>query len=145
MAKIEPVMGPDGRPDVYNPQERYAKARTTRLNPHGAGPFCRLKIPGLPTASGVYAVSLDGKVAYVGCAENLSERWGPRGYGLISPRNCYVGGQPTNCKINGRILRVKLEGDRADLYFHETRAFKAVERELIDALSPPWNGQTPRF
>lgn len=74
MAKIEPVMGPDGRPDVYNPQERYAKARTTRLNPHGAGPFCRLKIPGLPTASGVYAVSLDGKAAYVGCAENLSER-----------------------------------------------------------------------
>lgn len=86
------------------PQDRYTKAATTPLNPSGAGPFCRFKVTGLPSSSGVYVVTVDGGVVYVGRAENLSERWGQRGYAPIQPRNCFVGGQSTNCKINHRVL-----------------------------------------
>ena len=143
VASIEAAVGPDGKPRKFRPHKRYARAQTTPLNPHGAGPFCLLKMKELPTTSGVYAVCVDGKVMYVGSASDLSERWGPRGYGRISPRNCFKGGQSTNCKINNRILRAMCADSRVDLWFHETPEPKPTEADLIDALSPSWNHQAP--
>lgn len=127
----------------YRPQKEYSEAETTRLNQHGRGQFCRLQVKGLPTVPGVYALTVDGDVVYVGQTGNLAERWGPRGYGTISPRNCYVGGQSTNCKINGSILKADERNSQIDLWFHETSDPKPCEVKLISGLAPPWNAQIP--
>jgi len=88
---------------------------------------------------GVYALMKDGAVCYIGECEDLGKRFN-MGYGNISPKNCYQGGQPTNCKINHRVLEVSKAGGRIDLYFHQTSQRKAVEKLLIVRCSPPWNG-----
>ena len=143
-AVIELDRGSDGAPLEFMPQSKYSGADTMRLNRYGAGPFCRFTVQDLPRTSGVYALTIDGVLAYVGLAKDLAQRWGPQGYANISPRACYVGGQSTNCKVNSNILRAAREGPRIDLWIHETFDREPVEARLIHALSPPWNGQQPR-
>ena len=140
---IEPDRDDDGAPLEFMPQSRYEGAENTRLNRYGEGPFCRFTVKDLPSTSGVYALTVDGVVAYVGKADNLTQRWGPQGYGNISPRNCYVGGQSTNCKVNNYILLCTREDRRTDLWIHETSDAGSVEAKVIRELDPPWNGQIP--
>lgn len=138
---IEPETGPDGLPLECMPQAKYAKAAQTRLNRHGQGPFCRFSVSGLPATSGVYAVTVGRILKYVGIANDLRQRWGPQGYARIHPKNCYVGGQSTNCKVNNRILRAAKEGSKVELWIHETPDPRLLEERLIDELDPPWNAQ----
>ena len=142
-AVIELERGPDGCPREFMPQSRYGRAGTMRLNRNGNGPFCRLSVKGLPSTTAVYAVTIGSALAYVGKARNLARRWGPMGYGRISPRNCYEGGQSTNCKVNHNILEAAREGRQVDLWFHEALAPRLIESRLIRKLAPPWNGQRP--
>ena len=50
---IDPDRTQDGMVSEFMPQARYAKANTTRLNPHGGGPFCRFLVPDAPHRCGV--------------------------------------------------------------------------------------------
>ena len=143
-AVIELERGSNGAPLEFMPQSKYSGAETIRLNRYRAGPFCRLTVLDLPRTSGVYALTIDGTLVYVGIAKDLARRWGPQGYGRIAPRACYVGGQSTNCKVNNRILISTCNGQRIDLWIHETFEPEPVEARLIHALSPPWNGQQPK-
>jgi hypothetical protein len=63
------------------------------------------------------------------------------GYGQISPRNCFDGGQPTNCKVNRHVLDAVAEGKQPELWFLETQHRKSIESELIRIFNPPWNVQ----
>jgi hypothetical protein len=142
VGELDPDRDANGQPLEFMPQAAYAKAATTRLNPHGEGPFCRLRIAQKVREPGVYAILSGGKVRYIGIADDLAERWGPRGYGAIHPRNCYVGGQPTNCKINGTVLREVKAGKRLHLYFARVlEDRRQVEAQLVAALRPPLNGR----
>lgn len=90
VARISPEAGPDGKPLEDVPRRRYYAAASTPLNRHGKGPFCRFSVAGLPAAPGVYALTVAQQLAYVGIAtKSLRERWGPRGYAEIQPRNCF--------------------------------------------------------
>ena len=122
-----------------SPQARYMKSATTPLHKHGHDTFCRFRIAIPSGLMGVYALMKDVAVCYIGECEDLGKRFN-MGYGNISPKNCYQGGQPTNCKINHRVLEVSKAGGRIDLYFHQTSQRKAVEKLLIVRCSPPWNG-----
>lgn len=143
-AAIEPERGPGGILVEFMPQSRYAHADTTPLNRYGQGPFCRFDIPGLPATSGVYVVTVDDALAYLGISVDLAQRWGPMGYANISPRNCFVGGQSTNCKVNHYILLAARDGRRVDLWIHEGPDPAPIETSLIRRLDPPWNGHRPR-
>jgi hypothetical protein len=131
----------EGAIRTYMPQDRYEERATTPLNSYGMGPFCRLHVASRTRESGVYVVTVDDGVRYVGEAEDLAARWGARGYGSIQPRNCYRGGQPTNCKINALVLRTARSGGELDLFFSPVAGRKAVEARLISELRPPWNGR----
>ena len=141
---IDPERGADGALLEFMPQSRYTRADTTRLNRYGEGPFCRFDALGLPPTSGVYAVTVDDNLAYVGKAVDLARRWGPTGYATISPVNCYVGGQSTNCKVNHFVLLAAREGRRVDLWIYEAADPTPIEARLIRQLEPPWNGQSPQ-
>ncbi len=120
------------------PQSRYRNSGGIRLNKYGQGPFCRFRIPSHRHQAGVYAIIVDSVVSYIGECENLSNRYN-MGYGNISPRNCFVGGQETNCRVNTLIYRASTEGRQITLWFLKTEAFKSVEQELRALLMPEWN------
>lgn len=123
------------------PQSRYARSDDVPLNRYGHGPFCRLRVPGLPATAGVYMVMLADNVMYVGIAQDLRQRWGLAGYGSIQPKNCYAGGQSTNCKVNNLVLQNARSGGHLDVYFLQTDDRATIERQLITAQNPPWNGR----
>ena len=140
---IEPECGPDGQPREFMPQSRYRHAATTPLNAAGAGPFCRFKIGKGRNQPGLYVLTIDGEATYVGECANLAVRWGLTQYGSISPKNCFRGGQSTNCRINGLILLAAKAGRTIQLWFRpllvSTDERRGAETRLIQALKPNWN------
>jgi hypothetical protein len=136
---LEVERGVDGVPIEFRPAPRLAASATSVLHAYGDGPFCRIVPPALPAGSGVYIVCNGTAVLYVGEARDLRKRWGLGGYGSIQPRNCYVGGQSTNCRVNGLVLEALRSGGSLSLWVRACDDFKELERGLISTLRPPWN------
>lgn len=120
------------------PQSRYANARGDPLNNYGAGPFCKFVIPRTYRQSGVYLIFAGDDLKYVGECANLSARFNA-GYGNISPKNCFKGGQETNCRLNNLIYVAVTSGEALTLWFHPTSNYKTVEATLRSTLRAPWN------
>ena len=116
-------------------------AATIRKNKYAAGPFCRFQLTKASTQPGVYIITIDDELKYIGECENFAARFSSSGYGTIAPRNCHHDGQSTNCRLNARILAHAKAGLTINLWFIPTPDHKRVEAELIAALSPPWNGR----
>lgn len=139
---IDAARDETGVPVTYTAWERFANPKGLALNKWGAGPFVRLQPPPLPKLPGVYTVTKGELVQYVGIAKaNLFERWGRRGYSVIDPRNCFVGGQSTNCHLNHLIGDRLGRDERLDLWFLTDPEPRPIELSLIRALRPPWNLQ----
>lgn len=138
VADLAPVRMPAGTIQAFMPQSRYANARGLPLNKYGAGPFCKFTVPADYRKSGVYLLVVGPHVRYVGECANLSARFNA-GYGNISPKNCYKGGQETNCRLNNLVYRACSEGEMLFLFFHQTADYKAVEARLRAVLRAPWN------
>ncbi len=112
-----------------------------RPNRYSAGPFCRFGLPSAPNAAGVYAITIENELQYIGEAVDLAQRFAPSGYGQIHPRNCHHDGQSTNCKLNSRVLEAAKRGSAARIWFHPTDDRLVTESFLIGHLLPPWNGR----
>ena len=93
---------------------------------------------------GVYAIMVANKLVYVGrCLDSFQKRFN-QGYGKINPKNCYIDGQSTNCRINAKITQSKSD---VELWIHQMNdddLIKELETQLIDSLSPPWNIKSPK-
>lgn len=135
---IEPVRGKDGSLAQFMPQDRYRNARNLALNKYGSGPFCKFKIPSRFQTCGVYVLSACHELRYVGECANLSKRFN-MGYGIISPKNCFKGGQETNCRLNNLLCAASIAGTRISLWFFQTPDYKSVEMAMRLALRPVWN------
>ncbi len=131
--EIMPKKGLDGNIITYNPKDRYNKKSTTNLNKYGNLNFCCFSVNNLPAKSGVYALYEDDNLVYIGRAKNLYVRWGKTNYGSISPKNCYVGGQSTNCKVNNYIYEAAKAGKKLELYIYVTQDYIQVEKQLLAA------------
>ncbi len=138
VCNLEPEVGPDGTAVSLMPQPHYKNANNLLLNTYGAGPFCKFRIPRQFTTSGVYALVIGGSIKYIGECVNLSSRYNS-GYGNISPRNCFKGGQETNCRLNNRIYKEVHLGRQVELWFHATREHKKLEKCLLAASDYEWN------
>jgi hypothetical protein len=140
ITEIEPDRDQADEVKEFFPQGRYRNEKNLLLNKHGTGPFCRFRIPRKFPLEGVYTITVDDEIIYVGESQNLPERFNA-GYGNISPRNCFEGGQSTNCRINHYILRCVKQERKIELWFLETSNRGFVETELIQNLQPPCNDQ----
>ena len=121
------------------PQSRYENKKNLKLNKYGKGPFCKFTLDKkFSRKTGVYVMTIDDDFQYVGECDDFLKRFG-MGCGNISPRNCFEGGQSTNCRINSKILSSIKSGNYVDLYFFETDDRFKIEHELIMSLCPPWN------
>lgn len=127
----------NGQIKEYAPQNKYAKRGNLLLARNGSGTFCRFSIQA-PTAPGVYLWVVAGEIIYIGEAVNLSKRFNS-GYGNISPRNCYIGGQSTNCKMNKVVLEYYRKGQVIDLYFLPTEDHKQTELFLLQRIHTKYN------
>ena len=142
---IQPERDTQGNVVEYMPQSRYENRDNLPLSRYGQGPFRRFSIAKGHSwrRSGVYILAHGGNPLYVGECENLERRWGPMGYGHISPRACFKGGQDTNCCINNLILQGANIALVFNLWFHPVDGGKQarldVEKKLVSQLTPPWN------
>jgi len=123
---------------MHQPHLRYDNPKDLPLNEWGEGPFCHFHIPPSKPASGVYVIAVDGKATYIGETENLTTRYN-NGYGQISPRACFQGGQSTNCRVNSLILAEASRGRVVELWFAPSSDRKSLEASLISRIRPPWN------
>lgn len=144
ICEIKPLIDEYGRVIEYFPYKEYKNAAEKELNKYGKGPFCKFQISNNKNKTGVYILKVNNGVKYVGECEKLSSRYN-MGYGQISPRNCFVGGQSTNCKINSYILREVKNGSKIHLLFYETDNRFEVERELIKKYEPEWNSTSGKY
>ena len=138
IAEIQPERDGSGQIIRHLPQARYKNKNFLPLHKYGKGPFCKFKIPSNLRASGVYLLLVNGQLHYIGECADLSQRYNS-GYGNISPRNCYEGGQQTNCRINHLILQAVGSGKQVTLWFHSTADHKALEADLREKQSSSWN------
>src|SRR5579871_3679680 len=129
VSDIEPARDIDGSVRPFMPQDRYKNARNLPLNKYGSGPFCKFTIARRFQTSGVYALTVDDQIRYVGECANLSARFNA-GYGNISPKNCFKGGQETNCRLNNSVYMAAQAGGRISLWFFQTPDYKSVEAHL---------------
>lgn len=134
---IKPLCDDDGKIVKFYPQDNYDNKNNLPLSAYGKGGFCRFSI-NAPKCAGVYIWVVEDKIIYIGETENLYQRFNV-GYGNISPRNCYIKGQSTNCKMNKIVLELYEQGKMIDLYFYETKEYKAVELELLKRLNTLYN------
>jgi len=139
VCEIVPDLNDNGFPIEYLPQSKYEHCTEIPLHEYGFGPFCQFKIPGEYNGkTGVYILEVDDEPKYIGECEDLGIRFN-MGYGNISPRNCYKGGQPTNCRINNLVLQTFKSCSKIKLFFLETDSRFEIERFLIQKLNPEWN------
>ena len=151
-AQIKLKIDKFGIPLEYHPAERYENKRSLKLNADGDKSFCHFALePQKGSGSrlyhaGVYAI-VGTSVRYIGRTNtSLNQRF--NGYRSIQPRNCYEGGQSTNCHINNNVLEDAKAGKTLWVYFHETEEPDYLEAYLLNSLvatgrRPPWNKSIP--
>jgi len=135
--QLLPQCDDDGRIIKFYPQNDYDNRNNLPLLEHGDGAFCRFSIQA-GNWQGVYLWIVNGEIIYIGETKNLHSRFNT-GYGHIEPRNCYVGGQSTNCKMNKVVMDRFEQGQRVDLYFYETSDYKQAELDLLRKIKTPYN------
>lgn len=126
--------------DIKMPQSRYEKSDEYPVHRYGWGPFCEFSVDTSEYvgSEGVYIFAASYEIKYVGETVDIHNRIQP-GYGNISPKNCFEGGQQTNCRINHLILETVRNGGQVSLWVEETQDRKQREIELIEQCDPPWN------
>jgi hypothetical protein len=137
LQQLMPECDVSGHIVKYYPQNAYDNKKNLPLSCHGNGAFCRFSIKA-DDWPGVYLWVVDNRIVYIGETESLHRRFN-MGYGRISPRNCYVRGRSTNCKMNKVVLSLYGQGKTVSLYFYNTMDYKRVELDLRERISTLYN------
>lgn len=126
----------------YFPQRKYinAKGHAYLVGIDENNCFCKFKV-NISKIKWVYLWIVDDEIIYLGETVNLYNRFNA-GYGNISPRNCFKGGQSTNVKMNIVALKIISAGMDIDIYVFETQYHKKLEKELLRLIKTPYNIKT---
>jgi len=113
------------------------------LNANGDNKYCRFKLSesnkNIVSEKGLYIYRLFDEIVYIGrCRDSFKKRFN-NGYGNISPKNCYIDGQSTNCHINSRINQVYENLEVYVLSLNDNRQIEEMERKFIKEFNPRWN------
>lgn len=111
------------------------------LNPNGDDIFCQftLKEESVKKQKGLYSYCVDGKIVYIGrCRDNFGKRIN-NGYGHISPKNCYLDGQSTNCHVNSLVHKNRNKISFYVLSMTKNNEIEQEEKDLIALFDPEWN------
>jgi len=133
-----------GQIDLKMPQSRYDKSDVTPVHQYGWGPFCKFYVDTTEyqETAGIYVFTANHQIVYIGETVDIHGRI-QAGYSNISPKNCFEGGQQTNCRINNLVLNVLRNRGQVALWATKTPDRKKREAELIRECEPPWNFESP--
>ena len=114
------------------------------LNSSGDLNYCHFTMeePRLSKLRGLYAFKAEAEVKYIGrCLDTFSRRIN-QGYGRIDPKNCFIDGQPVNCRINNLVLS-HISSFELFLLPHpgNPSEISDLEKKLIAKYKPEWNKQ----
>jgi hypothetical protein len=116
---------------------------TRFLNKYGDSVYSRFYINDteLLSKKGLYAYCVKDDLKYIGKTITPFGKRINDGYGRISPKNCYLDGQATNCHVNSLITKHK-DHIRLLLLPLENDSFICkLEKALINTYYPEWNIQ----
>jgi hypothetical protein len=113
------------------------------LNPYGDQHFCKFKMEqtSLAKCKGIYMYKCNEQIKYIGRVKgnfNFYQRINA-GYANISPKNCYIDGQATNCHINAIINKVQNQVAFYVMPLEDDEEICLLERKLIKENQPEWN------
>lgn len=113
------------------------------LNPYGDQLFCKFKMEETPFAKlkGLYMFKYNEQIKYIGRVKgnfNFYQRINA-GYANISPKNCYIDGQATNCHINAIINKFREQVRFYIMPLEDDETICSLERILIEENQPDWN------
>ena len=112
------------------------------LNPSGDETYCQFKLGDDLQGKGLYCYTVGGSIVYIGRTHDPFAKRINIGYGSISPKNCYLDGQSTNCHLNALIARTDWSKLRLfECAMVSDEEIDVRERELIRSHNPPWNRQ----
>ena len=90
---------------------------------------------------GVYFYYLNDELKYIGrCRDSMRKRINS-GYGKISPKNCFIDGQSTNCKVNALVTKNRDSVVLKIFVMSDNKEIKELENRLILEYEPEWNGR----
>ena len=142
LQSLKPITNNNGQIIVKIPQVFYKNKKNLALCKGilANTEFCcfSIKAQNIGNVSCVYLWIVDGEIIYIGETKTLKTRFNS-GYGSISPRKCFVGGQSTNCKMNHAVLELYRKGKTVDLYYQLTSEYKLIEKELLDKIETIYN------
>ena len=111
------------------------------LNEHGDKVFCDFSIEStvLAKTKGIYCFTTGEGIKYVGRSHDPFDRRLNQGYGHISPKNCYLDGQSTNCHVNSLIAEVHAVVSFYVYSLDDDSEIDRLERLVIRSYEPEWN------
>ena len=114
------------------------------LNKYGDSKYCNYTISKFKNDKGIYCYIVDDQIVYVGRSKKtFAERF--KDYGKITPYNCLIDGQVTNCNINSKVNN--LEKLKAGFYImndSSDKEIESLEKRVINSLKGNgglWNVQ----
>lgn len=113
------------------------------LNPYGDLKYCNFRVDdsSLNNKKGIYLYKIEDEIMYIGRCQDSFEKRINTGYANIFPRNCYLDGQNTNCRINNLINDNRSKVKLFILKIDDNEVIKKLEVELIEKYKPVWNIQ----
>lgn len=135
---------PQDKIDIYSNKGLVKSLRNEfNINDVSKIEFCRFSLNNATDHPGVYIWVLDNEIIYIGETYNLKLRF-DNGYGLISPRNPFKGGQSTNCKMNRLVHSLAEKNKRIKIFFCDTslsdlNTHKTIEKQILRTYKPPYN------
>jgi len=111
------------------------------LNKYGDKRYCRFRIEDdrFLSEMGLYVYTVSAEPQYIGrCCDSFKKRIN-FGYGRISPKNCYLDGQATNCHLNALIAEYQAQVAFWVHVMDDQDMITRAEKWLIAKYNPPWN------
>lgn len=111
------------------------------LNKYGDEKYCIFKVEGLTCDKGIYCFIFKNEIKYIGRSKKtFKERFNE--YRKITPYNCLIDGQSTNCHINSRINT--LDNISVGLYKMPDKSNEEIEKlesAILRSVNFDWNIQ----
>lgn len=113
------------------------------LNPNGDAEFTAFRLADAAVARkrGLYLYLVNDEIVYIGrCLDSFGQRIN-QGYGKIHPKNCFIDGQSTNCRLNALVSQSQGEVFLFVCDLESADEISKLEIELIRVHLPRWNMQ----